>query len=156
MASRYGRTHHHGTVFERQLSGRQRRRYFRLYTRFANLALLPSSKQAGTRRPSRLKSHYRRKVTLAAGNKLHVAKAAHGLKGSSGVFGAARLVRLLLETAAGGPDAPKLTQQEMAAQLGTVREMVARALKQLESRGLIESKGGRIVIVDRQTLEKMI
>jgi len=68
----------------------------------------------------------------------------------------ARLIRLLLETDAGGPDAPKLTQQEMAAQLGTVREMVARALKQLESRGLIESKGGRIVIVDRQTLEKMI
>ena len=68
----------------------------------------------------------------------------------------ARLARLLLDTAAGGPDAQKLTQQEMAAQLGTVREMVARALKQLESRGLIEIKKGRIVIVDRQTLEKLI
>jgi CRP-like cAMP-binding protein len=67
----------------------------------------------------------------------------------------ARLVRLLLETPAGGPNASKLTQQEMATQLGTVREMVARALKQLESRGLIEIKHGRIVIVDRQTLEKM-
>jgi len=68
----------------------------------------------------------------------------------------ARLARLLLETAGGGLDAPKLTQQEMAARLGTVREMVARALKQLESRGLIEIKKGRIVIVDRQTLEKMV
>ena len=68
----------------------------------------------------------------------------------------ARLARLLLETAAGGPDGPKLTQQEMAAQLGTVREMVARALKQFESRGLIEIKHGRIVIVDRPALEKMI
>ena len=68
----------------------------------------------------------------------------------------ARLARLLLETAGGGPDAPKLTQQEMATQLGTVREMVARSLKQLESRGLVEIRKGRIVIIDRQSLEKLI
>ena len=68
----------------------------------------------------------------------------------------ARLARLLLDVAAGGPNTPKLTQQEMASRLGTVREMVARALKQLEARGLIEMRSGRIVIVDRQTLEKMV
>lgn len=32
---------------------------------------------------------------VTAGNTLNIAKAAHGLKGSSGVFGATRLVRLL-------------------------------------------------------------
>jgi CRP-like cAMP-binding protein len=67
----------------------------------------------------------------------------------------ARLAKLLLEAAESGTP-HKLTQQEMAAQLGTVREMVARALKQLESRGLIAVTQGKVVILDRQTLEKMI
>ena len=68
----------------------------------------------------------------------------------------ARLAKLLLEAASEGGTAHKLTQQEMAARLGTVREMVARALKQLESRGLIAVTQGRVVILDRKTLEKMI
>ena len=68
----------------------------------------------------------------------------------------ARLARLLLETAPEGAEAPKMTQQEMAARLGTVRELVARALKQLEAKGLVEVNHGHIVIVDRQTLEKML
>jgi CRP/FNR family transcriptional regulator len=68
----------------------------------------------------------------------------------------ARLAKLLLEAAADGADAHKLTQQEMAARLGTVREMVARALKQLEARGLIETQRDRIVILDRRALEKMV
>ncbi|MBI1800932.1 MAG: winged helix-turn-helix domain-containing protein, partial [Chloroflexi bacterium] len=37
-----------------------------------------------------------------------------------------------------------------------VREMVARSLKQLETRGLIKIERGRIVILDRQMLEKMV
>jgi len=66
----------------------------------------------------------------------------------------ARLAKLLLETATTGGHA--LTQQEMAARLGTVREMIGRSLKQLESRGLIRTERGRIVILDREGLEKLV
>jgi CRP/FNR family transcriptional regulator len=66
----------------------------------------------------------------------------------------ARLARLLLETASG--EEPPLTQQEMASRLGTVREMIGRSLKQLESRGLIQVERGRIVIIDRKGLERMV
>jgi CRP-like cAMP-binding protein len=66
----------------------------------------------------------------------------------------ARLAKLLLETATS--DARALTQQEMAARLGTVREMIGRSLKQLEMRGLIETERGRIVILDREGLEKLV
>lgn len=66
----------------------------------------------------------------------------------------ARLAKLLLETATAEEHA--LTQQEMAARLGTVREMIGRSLKQLESRGLIKTERGRIVILDREGLERQV
>ncbi len=66
----------------------------------------------------------------------------------------ARLAKLLLETATSEERA--LTQQEMAARLGTVREMIGRSLKQLEARGLIETERGKIVILDREELEKLV
>ena len=66
----------------------------------------------------------------------------------------ARLAKLLLETAT--EHAPPMTQQEMAARLGTVREMIGRSLRQLETRELIKIERGRIVIVDAKGLEKLI
>jgi CRP/FNR family transcriptional regulator len=42
----------------------------------------------------------------------------------------------------------RLTQAQLAARLGTVRELVARALSQLEQSGVIARKRGRIVIRD--------
>lgn len=66
----------------------------------------------------------------------------------------ARLARLLLETASGQGRA--LTQQQMASQLGTVREMVGRSLRQLESRGLLKIERGKIVILDREGLERIV
>lgn len=67
----------------------------------------------------------------------------------------ARLARLLLETATS--DEPQLlTQQEMAARLGTVREMIGRSLRQLEARNLIHVEHGKIIILDRAGLEKML
>jgi CRP/FNR family transcriptional regulator, dissimilatory nitrate respiration regulator len=42
----------------------------------------------------------------------------------------------------------KLTQTQLAARLGTVRELVARALAQLEESGVIARRRGRIVIRD--------
>jgi CRP/FNR family transcriptional regulator len=45
------------------------------------------------------------------------------------------------------------TQEEMAAHIGTVREMVGRALRNLERDGLIRFNRHRIEIVDRARLE---
>jgi hypothetical protein len=42
----------------------------------------------------------------------------------------------------------KLTQAQLAARLGTVRELVARALSQLEESGVIARRRGHIVIRD--------
>ena len=67
----------------------------------------------------------------------------------------ARLAKLLLSQAQTGGEASRLTsQQEMAAQLGTVREMVGRVLHTFEEAGLIRMDRHRIVILDREGLER--
>lgn len=69
-----------------------------------------------------------------------------------------RLARLLLAealhaTGAGSIDRSQMvTQAEMAARLGTVREMIGRALRDLADEGLIQFDRHRIVIVDRERL----
>ena len=66
-----------------------------------------------------------------------------------------RLAGLLLEQAAAadrGEALPPLTQAEMAARLGTVREMIGRALKTFEGLGLIRLDRGTITLVDRAGL----
>ena len=50
---------------------------------------------------------------------------------------------------------PRLTQQEMAALIGTAREMVGRSLKNLEEEGVIRMERNRIVIADEAALRKM-
>ena len=66
----------------------------------------------------------------------------------------ARLAKLLLTQAVGSGEAPRhLTQQEMAAQLGTVREMVGRVLRGFEEEGLILFDRHRIIILDQEGLE---
>ena len=67
---------------------------------------------------------------------------------------AGRLAKLLLEQALQGSDAIPLTHQQMAARLGTVREMVSRALRELEAEGLLRREGRQIVITDRAALER--
>lgn len=62
-----------------------------------------------------------------------------------------RLAKLLLEQA---HIAGQLTQHEMAASLGTVREVVGRALRTLGDEGLIRIDGHRIVITDREGLQR--
>jgi CRP/FNR family transcriptional regulator len=62
---------------------------------------------------------------------------------------------LLLHTeAVEGKTPHRLTQQELAALVGTAREMVGRALKAFEQEGLIRLEQGRITIVDRARLEE--
>ncbi len=68
-----------------------------------------------------------------------------------------RLANLLLDQAeANETDAvPRmLTQEEMASRLGTVREMVGRALRGLASDGIIEFDRHRIVVLDVERLRK--
>lgn len=62
-----------------------------------------------------------------------------------------RLAKLLIERAE-SPDARRITQQEMAIQLGTVREVVARALAQFEAQGWIHMQRGTIEIIDLDAL----
>jgi CRP/FNR family transcriptional regulator len=65
-----------------------------------------------------------------------------------------RLARHLVATAERRPLTPgleldlQLTQAQLAARLGTVRELVARALAQLEQAGVISRTGRRVVVRD--------
>lgn len=66
-----------------------------------------------------------------------------------------RLARLLLEEAEGTEfrTVPRmLTQEDMAARLGTVREMVGRTLRSMAASGLIEFDRHKIVILDPERL----
>ncbi len=68
-----------------------------------------------------------------------------------------RVARILLENAGDGTGPrPRLTQQEMAAMAGTVREVVGRSLKALEEEGAIRLERHRIVITDREALKDMV
>lgn len=70
-----------------------------------------------------------------------------------------RLARLLLEVAesqAGSGPPRRLTQQQMAAIVGTAREMVGRSLKTFEQAGAIRIEGRRIKVVKPEILRKML
>jgi len=67
-----------------------------------------------------------------------------------------RVAKILLDYAGDGTGRrPRLTQQEMAAMAGTVREMVGRSLKVLEEDGSIRLERHRIIITDREALSEM-
>ena len=71
--------------------------------------------------------------------------------------GRGRLARLLLEQAEAAErgDLPAaLTQEDMAARLGTVREVVGRALRSLSAEGVIDCERNRIMVLDRMRLEE--
>ena len=64
-----------------------------------------------------------------------------------------RLARLISELPAEEPR-PHWTQEQLAAQLGTVREVVARSLKELERSGAIRIEDRRIHIADDKVLQQ--
>jgi CRP/FNR family transcriptional regulator len=67
-----------------------------------------------------------------------------------------RIAKILLQYAGSGTDTgQRLTQQEMAAMAGTVREVVGRSLKVLEEEGAIKLDHHRIIITDREALKKI-
>jgi len=68
-----------------------------------------------------------------------------------------RIAKILLEYAGSGTGTgQRLTQQDMAAMAGTVREVVGRSLKVLEEKGIIKLDHHRIIIADREALKKII
>lgn len=64
----------------------------------------------------------------------------------------AQLLQAQAEAAEQGAAIEPLTQAEMAARIGTVREMVARTLKGFEIQGLIRIERGTITVLDRAGL----
>jgi CRP/FNR family cyclic AMP-dependent transcriptional regulator len=66
-----------------------------------------------------------------------------------------RVAKMLLEYAGDKTgERPRLTQQEMAAVIGTAREMVGRSLKSLEEDGLIRMERNRIIITNQPALQE--
>jgi CRP-like cAMP-binding protein len=68
-----------------------------------------------------------------------------------------RVAKILFEYIGGEMGrGPRLTQQEMAAMAGTAREVVGRSLKTLEDEGAIKLDRHRIIIKDKEALQKII
>jgi CRP-like cAMP-binding protein len=66
----------------------------------------------------------------------------------------ARLLSQMTPDELGGSESARLTQDQMAARLGTVREVVARALRELERSGAIRVDRRQIHIVDARVLKE--
>jgi CRP/FNR family transcriptional regulator len=69
-----------------------------------------------------------------------------------------RVAKLLLEYAeqpGQGGSRPRLTQQDIASMVGSVREVVGRSLAALEREGAIRIDRARIVVADRDVLRRM-
>ena len=62
-----------------------------------------------------------------------------------------RLARALIELSHGGPRI-EATQQQLAAELGTAREVISRMLSEFQRRGLISTTRGGVQILDRPKL----
>ncbi len=68
-----------------------------------------------------------------------------------------RIAKILLQYAGSGADGgQRLTQQDMAAMAGTVREVVGRSLKVLEEEKAIKLDHHRIIITDEEALKRII
>jgi len=64
-----------------------------------------------------------------------------------------RLARFLLEQAETDETTRRWTQEEIAAHLGTVRDMVGRTLRAFADAGLVRMERQRIMLLDREGLE---
>ena len=65
-----------------------------------------------------------------------------------------RLAQKLLQLA-GGSDAVAITHHRLATELGSVREVVSRLIKEFARRGWVESRRGEIVLLDRAALARI-
>jgi CRP-like cAMP-binding protein len=64
-----------------------------------------------------------------------------------------RLAHFLLDQADHGEISAQWTQDEIAARLGTVRDVIGRTLRGFMDAGLIRREGGRLLLIDRAGLE---
>jgi CRP/FNR family transcriptional regulator len=67
-----------------------------------------------------------------------------------------RLARTGKKTSAGIEITLPVSNQELAAQIGTVRELVSRNLSRLQAAGLIRLEGRKVLIPNLETLEREI
>ena len=65
-----------------------------------------------------------------------------------------RLARFLLAQAEAPQPSHRWTQEKIAAHIGSVREMVVRTLRTFAAAGLIRRQRGRVIVVDREGLER--
>jgi CRP/FNR family transcriptional regulator len=65
----------------------------------------------------------------------------------------ARLAQFLILQAGKGKGEPKYTQDEIAQEIGTVRDVVGRLLKIFEVEGYIHREGRKVILLDRARLE---
>jgi CRP/FNR family transcriptional regulator len=68
----------------------------------------------------------------------------------------ARLISELPATELSGESGARWTQDQMAARLGTVREVVARSLRELERSGAIQMENRRIRVADPDVLSQWV
>lgn len=66
-----------------------------------------------------------------------------------------RLARWLVAHAAPGTNTARATQQQIAADLGTAREVVGRALHRWRRAGLVATRRGEVLLRDRPRLEAL-
>jgi CRP-like cAMP-binding protein len=66
----------------------------------------------------------------------------------------ARLISRLPPERLAGESNTRVTQDQLAAQLGTVREVLARSLRELERSGAIEVNKRQILVVDQAVLKE--
>ena len=95
-------------------------------------------------------------VKLFAGRLRHLTSVVEDLSFRSVV---GRLAKLLLDLAVvedGAAPVRQLTQDEMAAMVGTVRDVIGRALRQIEREGAIKIEKHRILVVAPGKLREML
>lgn len=92
-------------------------------------------------------------IKLFAGRLRHLTGVIEDLSFRSVV---SRIARLLLDLAVvqeGASPVPRLTQEEMATMVGSVRDVVGRALRTLEKSGAIKIEGQRLLVIDTEKLK---
>jgi CRP/FNR family transcriptional regulator len=70
-----------------------------------------------------------------------------------------RLAKVLLEVAVAEGESsapPRLTQDEMAAMVGSVRDVIGRALRHLEREKALRIERGRIIVQNPEKLKEMV
>lgn len=65
-----------------------------------------------------------------------------------------RLADFVIRQADLGNQAPRYTRDDIAREIGTVRDVVGRLLKTFQEEGYIRREGRRVILVDRAGLEK--